>query len=322
MIHQSKVLEVNLTQNSIISLSPIEITIPERPVKLQLRISATIQGENLPVILFSHGHGMSNYLSSLNGNLPLTNYWAEQGFIVIQPTHLDSKTLKLGENITGWPLFWRSRAEDMIHILNQLKRIESIIPEIKNRVDYDKIVAAGLSMGAHTTSLLLGAEYDDPEDGNSVISLRDNRIKAGILFSSVGNGNGGKDLSKIANENYPFLKNSNFTTMKTNTLVIAGDNDISTYLSIREADWATDPYFLSPRPKALVTVFGGEHLLGGLSGYDAAETTDENPERVSFIQKLTTAYLKSQLYHKNRDWEHIKTELSLTENPLGKIETK
>ncbi len=322
MIHQNKVTDVSLMKKAFFTVSPIEINVPKRPVKLQLRISAPISGDNLPVILLSHGHGMSNHLSSLNGNLPLSNYWAEQGFIVIQPTHLDSKTLKLEQDVPGWPLFWRSRAEDMIHILNQLEQIEAIIPELNNRIDYDKIVAAGLSMGAHTVGMLLGAEYNDPEDDNILVNLEDTRIKAGILISPAGNGNKGKDLSEVANNSFPFLKSSNFSTMKTEALVVAGDNDISSFLSVRGADWATDPYFLSPSPKSLITVFGGEHLLGGLSGYDAKETTDENPERVLFIQKLTTAFLKSTLYPENNDWKQIQEKLAKTTNPLGKVASK
>jgi hypothetical protein len=39
---------------------------------------------------------------------------------------------------------------------------------------------------------------------------------------------------------------------------------------------STDPYTLSTGPKSLATVFGGENIPGGISGYDAAETTDED----------------------------------------------
>ena len=54
-------------------------------------------GSDLPVILLSHGHGMANFLSSLNGYGPLANFWATHGFVVIQPTHLDSTALGLRE---------------------------------------------------------------------------------------------------------------------------------------------------------------------------------------------------------------------------------
>ena len=37
------------------------------------------------------------------------------------------------------------------------------------------------------------------------------------------------------------------------------------------------PYRLSIGPKCLLTVLNREHGLGGISGYDAAETPDESP---------------------------------------------
>jgi hypothetical protein len=48
--------------------------------------------------------------------------------------------------------------------------------------------------------------------------------------------------------------------------------------------WHADPYALAPGPKSLFTVFGGEHCLGGITGYDVAETTDEDSDRVEAIQ--------------------------------------
>jgi hypothetical protein len=58
-----------------------------------------------------------------------------------------------------------------------------------------------------------------------------------------------------------------------------GDKDDFQYLTKRGADWRADSYTHTPGPKDLLTVVGGEHWLGGISGYDAAETTDESPER-------------------------------------------
>ena len=93
------------------------MTAPGRAVELQVRVSAPVNGRNLPVVLLSHGHGMSNNLSSLNGYGPLANYWAARGFVVIQPTHLSSATLR-GVVDTNGPegaLFWRSRANNPIN---------------------------------------------------------------------------------------------------------------------------------------------------------------------------------------------------------------
>lgn len=39
----------------------------------------------------------------------------------------------------------------------------------------------------------------------------------------------------------------------------------------------------------------GEHILSGISGYDAAEMTDESPARVEAVARLTLTYLSTPL---------------------------
>ena len=104
----------------VLSLSPVVLSAPGRGVELQMRVSVPVTGRQLPIILLSHGHGSSNHLSSLNGYGPLANFWAAHGFVVVQPTHLSSKTLNFDPQTPGAPLFWRSRVEDMKRILDQL----------------------------------------------------------------------------------------------------------------------------------------------------------------------------------------------------------
>ncbi len=47
--------------------------------------------------------------------------------------------------------------------------------------------------------------------------------------------------------------------------------------------WFTDAYTHSPGATDLVSLYGAEHGLGGIAGYEVAETTEENPERVAAI---------------------------------------
>ncbi|MFB5673792.1 hypothetical protein ACE3NQ_20155 [Paenibacillus terreus] len=82
----------------VMTFSPVVLSVPGRIVDLQIKVSAPSTGSNLPVILLSHGHGPSNFLSSFHGYGPLANFWAAHGFVVIQPTHLDSKMLGLRES--------------------------------------------------------------------------------------------------------------------------------------------------------------------------------------------------------------------------------
>ncbi|WP_328608241.1 chlorophyllase [Amycolatopsis sp. NBC_00345] len=303
----------------VLSVGPVVLSTPGRAVDLQVRVSAPVTGSGLPIILLSHGQGRSNHLSSLNGYAPLANFWAAQGFAVIQPTHLSSATLILNSEDPEAPLYWRSRAEDMTHILDRLDAIEAAVPQLAGRLDRDKVAVAGHSMGGHTASLLLGARLTDPHDGTEVV-LAEPRIKAGVLLAAPGRG--GDALSEFAAEHFSFFRTTDFSAMTTPALVVAGDQDASPHLTVQGASWHTDPYFLSPGPKSLLTLFGAEHGLGGVSGYDVAETTDENPERVAAVQQLTTAYLRARLYPGDSAWETACAALADGPEPLGRVESK
>ena len=307
------------TPTPVVSVSPVVLSAPGRAVDLQMRVSAPVTGGKLPILLVSHGHGNSNHLSSLNGYGPLANFWAARGFVVIQPTHLDSKTLRLDPNGPEGPLFWRSRAQDMKRILDQLDLLEASVPQISGRLDRNRIAIAGHSLGGYTASLLLGARLTDPTDGTEV-DMADSRIKAGVLLAAPGKG--GADLSAYAAEHYSFFLHTSFAEMTTPALVVAGEKDVSPHLTVRGADWHADPYFLSTGPKCLLTLFGAEHGLGGVAGYDAAETTDENPERVAVVQGLTLAYLRTALYPEDSAWPTACAALMESPNPLGRVECR
>lgn len=296
----------------VVSVKPVVLSAPGRGEDLHVRVSAPAVGRELPLIVFSHGFGLS-----LDGYDPLVDFWAAHGFVVMQPTHLDSRTLSLPPDDPRTPLIWRFRVEDMKRILDQLDLLEASVPGLSGRLDRSRIAAAGHSWGGQTASMLLGTRVLDSEGGTGE-DMSDSRIKAGVLLATPGQG--GVDLTPFAAENFPFM-NPSFADMTTPTLVVAGDRDQS-FLSVRGPDWFTDPYFLSPGGKSLLTLFGAEHSLGGISGYNVTETTDENPERVALIQRLTWAYLRSALDPEDSNWLAARKALMESPNPLGRIESR
>eukprot|EP00903_Cladosiphon_okamuranus_P001891 g1889.t1 len=247
-----------------ISVSPVSLEMPGRTQPLQLRITAPLEGAALPVILLSHGHGPSLYIPSKDGYGPLANFYAEQGFAVIQPTHANSKVAGLSSNTPGAPLFWRERVEEMKCILDQLAAIEAEVSALSGRLDHERIAAVGHSMGGQTVGMLLGARLTDPNDPSATnVDLADQRIKAGVLLAAPGNG--GASLSAFAAENYSAL-NPDFSFMNTKALVVNGDCDVNPHLTTRGADWHEDPFRHGPAADALLTLKGGKHGLGGIAG--------------------------------------------------------
>jgi pimeloyl-ACP methyl ester carboxylesterase len=297
--------------STVVSITPIILPSPRRGIDVHVRVSAPSMGDALPVIIFSHGNGQS-----LHAYGPLVDYWAAHGFVVIQPTHLDSRMLGLTPDDPRRPQFWRFREEDLAAVLDGLDHIEGEAPMIRGRIDRSRIAVAGHSWGGQTASTLLGATHPDPEDG-SVVDRRDARIKAGVLFAAPGSGN---DLTEHAARAFPFMV-PDFSTMTAPTLVVVGDHDVGR-LSTRGAAWWRDVYDLSPSPKSLLTLFGGEHALGGIPGYEVRETTDERLQRVAVIQRLSTAFLHSALNPGDPAWAETAAALTTDVEPEGSIESK
>lgn len=296
---------------TVLSAKPVVLSAPGRGEDIQIRVSAPATGGDLPVIVFSHGFGWS-----MNGYAPLADFWAARGFVVLQPTHLDSRTLGLAAEDPRTPRIWRFRIEDLTRVLDGLDILEASVPGLAGRLDHDRIAVAGHSWGAQTASALLGARVLDP-DGVPGEDMSDARVKAGVLLALTGLGD---DLTPFAAENFPFMRPS-FDSMATSALIVAGDNDQS-HLSTRGPDWFIDPYTCSPGSKSLLTLFEAEHSLGGIAGYEVAETTDESPARVALIQQLTTVFLRSALYPEDTGWQAAVTALEEDPHPLGKLQSK
>lgn len=296
----------------IISVKPVVLPAPERGDDLQVRVSAPAFGTGLPVLIFAHGFG-----SSMASYDPLVDYWAGNGIVVIQPTFLDSRTLGLTPADPRYPDIWRIRVQDVVRVLDELEHVLTAVPGLSDRVDRERIAVAGHSWGGQTVSMLLGARVIS-EDGQPEPDQADARVKAGVLLATTGIG--GDDLTPFTKENFPFMY-PDFDRLATPTLVIAGDHDQSA-LSTRGPDWFTDVYTYSPGAQSLLTVFGAEHSLGGIHAYNATDTTDESPDRVTLIRKASSAYLRSALGIDDLAWKQAQTELAHNADPIGRIDNK
>ena len=305
------------SQTPIIAFSPVVLQVAGRHVNLEMKVTAPASGSNLPVIILSHGHGASHFLSSYKGYAPLVDFFAAAGFVVIQPTHQNSKALALDPSLPEAPLFWSSRAADMKYVLDNLSTIISTVPGLNERVDTNNVAAIGHSMGGHTVAMLAGMEVTDPATGKIVKAIEP-RFKALVLIGVTG---GPEGLTGPAKDHYPVLVGGNYRTMELPALVVNGDKDKNLMFSDVD-NWRADAYYQSPGPKDLLTVFGAEHIFGGISGYDALETSDENPERVSFVCESILAYLRTTLNPEDHSWEEAKKSMNGVPGAKGSIESK
>ncbi|UMB69592.1 alpha/beta hydrolase family protein [Mycobacterium paraterrae] len=292
-----------------ISVCPLTLPAPGRGDDLEVRITAPLHGRELPLILFSHGMTLT-----MRDYVPLIEYWAAQGFVVIQPTHLDS--LALSPDDSRNPEIWNIRVRDLTTILDQLDELEAALPVLSGRIDHRRVVAAGHSWGAQTASMLAGARVLDAT-GKPGGTMADSRVTAALLFCLPGTG--GADLTPLAAQYFPFM-NPYFADLTTPSLVVAGNRDQSP-LSVRGPDWFVDGYRLSPGARDLLVLADAEHGLGGIQGSNDTRTTDESPQRVALIQRATTAWLRTVLDMDKDAWPVERQRLAVDEH-VADIECK
>jgi dienelactone hydrolase len=283
----------------LIAVKPIAVPTTARGTDLQVKVTAPAAGEHLPVIVFSHGNAWS-----MDGYQPLVDRWAAAGFVVVQPTHLDSRRNRIGFDDPRFAAIWRVRIADLHAVLDHLGDILDQIGGLPARVARDRVAVVGHSWGGQTAGALLGAGVLDAA-GDPGEDFSHAAVKAGALIAATGTGD---TLTPFAVEHLPFMR-PDFSTMTTPALVVAGGKDQSA-MSSRGPDWFTDAYHLSPAPKRLLTIADGEHTLGGVAGEAVQETTDEDPARVTLVADAITAYLLDVLADDPAHWNALEDQIT------------
>lgn len=279
----------------IVAVKPITVPAADRSPALQVKVTAPLDGRDLPVIVFSHGNAWS-----MDGYGPLVERWATAGFVVVQPTHLDSRHHRIGFDDPRFPTIWRVRIADLHAVLDHLGGILDQVPGLAARADRGRVAVVGHSWGGQSVGALLGARVLDA-DGIPGGDFTHPAVTAGALIATTGTGD---TLTPFAQEHLPFMR-PGYSTMATPALVVTGGQDRSA-MSTRGPDWFTDAYHLSPAPKSMLTVADGEHTLGGVAGEAVRETSDEEPARVALVADAVAAYLLDALSGDATAWEDLR----------------
>ncbi len=162
-------------------------TIVSSPRVMDVRITVPNTPGDYPVIFYSHGHfGSPTGAGALNA-IALAN----KGYIVIQPTHLDSSAnpqiLRDSFPLNN-PASALHRVADMQFAFDKLPTLMALAPGYT--ADTTVPVIAGHSNGGHIAGLLTGVVTTDPayctvQPGNpyGLESVVDTRFKASIFLS-------------------------------------------------------------------------------------------------------------------------------------------
>ncbi len=283
----------------IVTVNPVVLKDAAQGKEILLRVTAPRDGRRLPVILFSHGAQYSK-----DDYLPLAEFWASHGYVVIQPTHIESLSLGLPRDDPRIADAWKTRVLDLRKALDSLDEIEKQAPMLKGRVDRKRVLAAGHSFGGHTTAVLIGAKTPEMPEKD----LSDPRVIAGVMLAPPGLAPGFRQISWPSDAR-PAL---NIVGMDD---IIPGFND----------DWQAHAQYYYERqggPQCLAALTGMKHYLGGTLGTNRTEEKTPSADSMAQIRRLSLAFL--DYYAKgSKDWETVRTELLAARPPaLGVFECK
>ena len=259
---------------------PVSLDFAELDKTLELRLTYPAEAERYPLILFSHGGRCSR-----DRYTDLAEHWASHGYVVIQPAHLDSVSIETTGAFSGTSLMVeaeRTRRLDMGHILDSIDDIERLEPGLAGKIDLERVVASGHSMGGGTAMTMTGLVLVNPRDGMEMGAI-DERFDALLLVTDPNNS--------------PMMPENPWRTVALPTFVATGSEDFSQLSKRMKKGFGytfRDDVQFADSPNHYLFIDGMDHYIGGLI---CREKEPENPdyEAMTIVNGTSTAFLDAYI---------------------------
>lgn len=213
-----------------------------------------------PVVVFSHGFG-----AGLEAYAAVSQHWASHGYVTIHPQHADARTTgdnserpKLVGGLRNMSSGLGDRVKDVTAVIDALDELVKAVPDLKTKLNLDRIGVSGHSFGACVSMLIGGVTV---QANGQTQSYHDPRVKCVLMFSAAGTGEYG-------------LTKDSWKKAETPALYVTGTKDLRPG---HDAAWRSEPFDLSPPNNKFLLIieganhfsFGGGPAAGGLLGRGA-----------------------------------------------------
>ena len=267
------------------------LAVPAENREMSLRIVYPDQGGPYPIIVFSHG----TFSSSDKYNL-VVEFWAEHGYVVILPNHLDANYSIIPSKTEDMIRIIHTRISDMSFILDNLDAIEGQNPGLKGKLNRNQIIAAGHSIGTQVVLVNTGQRIRNPTN-NYVTESSEDRFMAAVMLSDPGK------MSMMPDDTWKGGSAPTFLSTGSEDYGLMGDGR-------REAEYQNEILTLpdeSTGDKYLLLIERGDHYFGGLIHRDVDKAPDY--DGLAIFNAASLAFMDAHTRDAESAWAFLKPNI-------------
>jgi len=267
------------------------LAVPAENREMSLRIVYPDQGGPYPIIVFSHG----TFSSSDKYNL-VVEFWAERGYVVILPNHLDANYGIIPSKTEDMIRIIHTRISDMSFILDNLDAIEGQNPGLKGKLNRNQIIAAGHSIGTQVVLVNTGQRIRNPTN-NYVTESSEDRFMAAVMLSDPGK------MAMMPDDTWKGGSAPTFLSTGSEDYGLMGDGR-------REAEYQNEILTLpdeSTGDKYLLLIERGDHYFGGLIHRDVDKAPDY--DGLAIFNAASLAFMDAHTRDAESAWAFLKPNI-------------
>ena len=267
------------------------LLVPVDNREMSLRIVYPDQGGPYPIIVFSHGTFSSGDKYDL-----VVDFWAERGYVVILPNHLDANYGIIPNKTEDMVHIVNTRISDMSLVLDNLDEIEVQNPGLQGKLNRSKIIAAGHSIGTQVVLVNTGQRIRNPTN-NYVTESSEERFMAAVMLSDPGK------MALMPDDAWKGGLTPTFLTTGPDDYGLMGDGR-------RVAEYQNEILTLPDEPtgdKYLLLNERGDHYFGGLIHRDVNKGPDY--DGLAVFNAASLAFMDAHTRDVESAWAFLKPNI-------------